>query len=412
MVSATPEFGLLFEQCPTPYLVLAPDRDFTILAVTDAYLAATLTAREELVGKPLFQVFPDDPDAAPSSGVKNLRVSLERVVRDGTIDRMAVQRYSIRRPADAGGGFEERFWSPTNSPIRSRDGELVYLVHYVEDVTEIVRLNELLASDRGAISALEDAATVHEAKLAHEIEAHSAAVQLMTKLQTRIDFEQQLIGIVSHDLRNPLAVIALGASALAAREGIDGRTAQIVLRIQSATHRATRLVRDLLDFTIARLSGSIPIERHTGDFHAIVRAAVAELEAGHPGRVVELSDRGDGRGDWDPERVAQIVQNLLSNALRYSPPHTRVEVATNAGDGCVALAVHNEGEAIPESKLSKIFEPLERAGHARDHESRSVGLGLFIVKKLVDAHGGTIEVRSGPHEGTTFTVKLPRSHPW
>ena len=126
------------EKGPWACLILAPD-DYTILSATDAYLRATMTRREDILGKTLFDVFPDDPADTSASGVRNLRASLERVRETLSSDVMAVQRYPVRRPADEGGQFEERFWSPINAPLIAPDGNLRCIIHRVEDVTEFVR---------------------------------------------------------------------------------------------------------------------------------------------------------------------------------------------------------------------------------------------------------------------------------
>lgn len=129
------DFRALFEAAPTPFLVLAPD--LRIFAVNDAYLRATMTRREAILGRTFFEVFPDDPNG---TGVRNLRASLDRVLATRRTDIMAAQRYPTRRPAKASGGFEERWWSPINRPVRGTNREVAAIIHRVEDVTEIVRL--------------------------------------------------------------------------------------------------------------------------------------------------------------------------------------------------------------------------------------------------------------------------------
>jgi hypothetical protein len=136
---AEPDFQLLFEQCPGLHLVLAPNREFTIVAVTDAYLRAVMRSREALLGRGLFEALPDNPADPRATGVSNLRASLERVIATKAPDRMAVQKYDVQRPVDRGGSFEERYWSPINIPILSSTGELRYILHQVEDVTDLVR---------------------------------------------------------------------------------------------------------------------------------------------------------------------------------------------------------------------------------------------------------------------------------
>jgi signal transduction histidine kinase/ActR/RegA family two-component response regulator len=142
VLEPTPDFRVLFEASPALLMVLAPDSQFTILGATDAYLRATLTQRESMVGRALFDVFPDNPDDPGATGTSSLRASLQRVLRDRRSDTMAVQKYDIRRPESEGGGFEERFWSPVNTPVFAADGSCRYIIHRVEDVTEFVRLNQ------------------------------------------------------------------------------------------------------------------------------------------------------------------------------------------------------------------------------------------------------------------------------
>jgi PAS domain S-box-containing protein len=137
---STSDFRTLFESAPGLYLVLA--LDLTIAAASEAYLRATFTKREEILGRGIFDVFPDNPDDPTAMGVANLRASLERVLRNGVPDAMAFQKYDIRRTEAEGGGFEERYWSPINSPVIGVDGQVVYIIHRVEDVTEFVRLKQ------------------------------------------------------------------------------------------------------------------------------------------------------------------------------------------------------------------------------------------------------------------------------
>ncbi len=138
LASPEPNFRALFESAPGLYLVLTPD--WRIVAASDAYLNATMTRREDLLGRGLFEVFPDNPDDPAASGVRNLKASLDRVHSERVADTMAVQKYDIRRSESEGGGFEERFWSPINSPVLNAAGEIDYIIHRVEDVTEFVRL--------------------------------------------------------------------------------------------------------------------------------------------------------------------------------------------------------------------------------------------------------------------------------
>ncbi len=140
MQQPDPDFRTLFESAPGLYLVLTPD--LRIVAVSNAYLHATMTTREEIMGRGLFEVFPDNPEDPAADGVRNLRASLDRVLQTRAGDAMAVQKYDVRRPQSEGGEFEERYWSPFNSPVLDSNGEVLYIIHRVEDVTEFIRLKQ------------------------------------------------------------------------------------------------------------------------------------------------------------------------------------------------------------------------------------------------------------------------------
>lgn len=170
---AAVHFRSLFEAVPGKFLVLEPGQ-YEIVAVSDAYLAATMRRREEIKGKPLFEAFPDDPGENTADGVRNLKASLDRVRDTGFTDQMAVQRYPIPRPAEQGGGFEERYWNPVNTPVFGPDGELSFIIHRVEDVTELVQSGALVAGrpaiaqgDASGTAALDIVLRSQELKLAN-----------------------------------------------------------------------------------------------------------------------------------------------------------------------------------------------------------------------------------------------------
>ncbi len=229
------------------------------------------------------------------------------------------------------------------------------------------------------------------------------------RLRHQAEFEQQLIGIVSHDLRNPLSAINLGTATLARSDELNERGLKTVLRIQTAAKRAIRMVEDLLDFTQARLSGGIPISLRPSDLHEVARAVVAEVETTHADREVTLTHRGDARGMWDADRLSQVVQNLVTNALTYSPERTPIHVTTSGEGNEVVLTVQNAGAVIGDDKLESLFRPMQRGTSEMSRANRSVGLGLFIVRAILEAHRGRISVTSTPEMGTTFRVSLPRA---
>jgi sigma-B regulation protein RsbU (phosphoserine phosphatase) len=225
----------------------------------------------------------------------------------------------------------------------------------------------------------------------------------------RAEFERQLIGIVSHDLRSPLNAITLAATAVLRSEELEERQRRNAVRILTSADRATRMIRDLLDFTQARQGGGIPLNRQPTDLHHLVHTVVDELQVTRSDRAIQVEQSGDAKGEWDPDRLAQVISNLLGNALQYSPENSPVKITTRGEVDTVVLEVHNLGDPIPAEVLPRIFEPLERGAHVQvGRAGRSIGLGLFIVRHIVLAHGGRVSARSLADEGTSFSVLLPR----
>lgn len=226
----------------------------------------------------------------------------------------------------------------------------------------------------------------------------------MAEERRRADLEKQLIGIVSHDLRNPITAIIVAAAHALRRADLDERTRQSVSLILSAGERAARMIHTLLDFTRARLGGGIPVERRPVDLHALANEVVAQLRLAFPRREIRLELEGDARGEFDGDRIAQVLENLTCNALVHGAADGLVTVRLRGDGDRVEASVHNFGPTIPPEAAGRIFEPMTRGREA----SGGLGIGLFVVKHITLAHGGTVDVDSSPAAGTTFTVKLPR----
>ena len=241
--------------------------------------------------------------------------------------------------------------------------------------------------------------------------ADQAAVALeKSRLDENAIFRERLIGIVSHDLRNPVSAILLAVDVIRMNPALDPRTRRMADTINDAAHRASRLIYDLLDYTQSRLSGALRINPAAADLDRIVRLAVTELRLAHPERGIDIASPGPTPGHWDADRLTQVVANLVGNALAYSPADARVRVAVVDEGSRVTLSVHNDGSMIPPERLASVFEPMQRATQDLGTQ-RSVGLGLYIVRSIVQAHGGDIAVTSTLGEGTTFVIGLPKKAP-
>ena len=235
--------------------------------------------------------------------------------------------------------------------------------------------------------------------------------ELIESLTKTVKFSELFVGILGHDLRNPLAGILSAAQLLQRRlEEREEPLLKPLMRILNSGERMARMIDQLLDFTRLRLGGGIPLERGEVDLADVCRAILEELSGGGEWGL-QLDLAGDSKGEWDPDRIAQVVSNLAGNALQHGGGAGRVRIDGTHADR-VVLSVHNRG-AIPAAQLQSLFEPFGKseglgAGAAR---TAGLGLGLFITREIVRAHHGRLEVRSTEADGTTFVVELPRRTP-
>lgn len=234
-----PDFRALFEAAPGLCLVLMPD--FTIVAVSDAYASATMTRREDILGRGLFEVFPDNPDDPATEGMRNLRASLQRVLQSRVTDAMPVQKYDIRRPESEGGEFEVRYWSPVNSPVLNALGDLTYIIHCVVDVTDFMRIKQ---------------AGVEQQQLTRE------ARQQIEMMESQIFLRTQQVAETSRQLKEATAESRLAAEeARAAKSFADSILENLpnMVFVKDATHlrfvRFNKAGEELLGFTRDELIG-------------------------------------------------------------------------------------------------------------------------------------------------------------
>ena len=232
-----------------------------------------------------------------------------------------------------------------------------------------------------------------------------ALTESMTRYSAQTDlYRDQFIGILSHDLRSPLGAITAGAALLAHAAADDQRQSRVAARILNSAQRMERMIADLLDLTRTRLGGAIPLKPGRTDLQSVCEEVVLEVRATHPDAVVHFESHGDLTGHWDADRLAQVVSNLVGNAIEHGA-NTPVTLVAFEANGRVRLTVHNNGDPIPPHAQATVFQPLSRG---TSDNPRNLGLGLFIARAIVIAHGGEMGVTSTAESGTTFEVALPR----
>jgi signal transduction histidine kinase len=375
-----PDFRLLFESLPGPYLLVAPD--LTIVAASDAYLRFVRLERETLIGRRVPAAFPDCPNNPASVSALDLAASLQYVLNHGIADTMDLQGFEAPRPASDGGGFEERFYRMVNTPISARDGTIAWVLHRVEDGTDLVRLKRTGADRERLAELLEKTLELDRLKtrfLANVSQEYRTAVKSILGLveDARLRRDDTLDG---EDLRavhfNSLRLLKLANSMLDFAR-IDG--GQIELTLQPTN--------------LARLTQSL-----VEPFRPLIEKAGLELIVDCPPlpETVYVD-----RSIWE-----KIVVNLLSNAFKFTFEGSIAVSMEYASDHVVVL-FRDTGTGIPQSELPHIFERFHRIPGARSRTYEGSGIGLALVHDLIQQHGGTIDVWSEEERGTTFRVNLP-----
>lgn len=416
--SPAPDFQALFQSAPGLYLVLSPD--LNIVAVSDAYLRATMTKREVILGRGIFEVFPDNPDDPFATGVRNLRTSLQRVLQDKTSDTMAVQKYDIRKPESEGGEFEERYWSPVNSPVLGSDNIVAYVIHRVEDVTEFIRIKqqgleqkklaEELRTHAGQMEAevYQRAVEVQEANRRLEA-ANQELLRSKEEAERGSRFKDQFLSTMSHELRTPLNAV-LGFSDLLADERygpLNERQRRYVNHIHTGGKHLLSLINDILDLSKIEAGRmelaleSLPIETTLGEVLSVMQPLADKksqvlTKHSEPGLVVRA----------DSTRFKQVLMNLLGNAIKFTPSGGRIEVASRLTGGRVRVEVRDSGPGIPPEEQKRIFEAFYRLRET-GKKTEGTGLGLAITHRLVELHGGELCLDSEVDRGSCFYFSLP-----
>jgi PAS domain S-box-containing protein len=323
---------------------------------------------QEIIGQHFSRFYP--PEDA-----HKCQMELELAAREG---RFEEEGWRVRKDGT-------RFWANVViSRMLDRDGKLVGYAKVTRDLS-------------------------HPRQLEEERVARAALEQALAEQKKIEELREQLIGIVGHDLRAPLSSIVMASGLMLMRGTLSEVDAKATARIARSADRMSKIISQLLDFTRARLGGGISIRPRAMDLAEVCAEVIAEMEAAHPDRTVQFDEEGDTTGVWDRDRLAQVVSNLIGNAIQHGQAGGPIRVQLRNEGDAVTLRVHNQGPAIAQDQLPGLFDPFHRTHTRAPTKAEGLGLGLYICREMIRAHRGEIVAQSGDGLGTTFTVRLPWS---
>ncbi len=416
------EFQRIFEAVPGLYLVLLP-LDLRIIAVSDSYNNATMTKREEILGRGIFEVFPDNPNDLAADGVSNLRASLNFVIKNKIPHTMAVQKYDIRNPE---GEFEIRYWSPLNTPVLSNNREVMYIIHRVEDVTEFVRMKDekikkeiafdemqmhLKAVEIEVIKRSREIQTLNtelEKKVADRTQNLEVANNEIQKNLLSLSFQKRQLedfcNIISHNLRSPLINISILVEFITASENESERKI-FIEKLNIATYNLNEIFDQLVE------SLQIREDREIKSENLIFEDYLQKILDGLQGQINKSQaifeiDFSQSPNIYYPSKyLTSILQNLISNSLKYQSPNRKpiIKIKTERVGNTIILSVSDNGLGIDLKKHKDNLFKIRKIFHSHPEAK---GFGLFITKTQVEAMDGKIWAESMPEEGSTFFVEF------
>lgn len=406
------DYRLLFQGCPGHFLVVAPDLPrYTILEGSQAYFQATSTVRDEVVGQSAFDVFPGNPDdpAASAASLTALRNSLDQAVASKAPHQLGALRFDIQIASPEGKGFEERYWTVVNTPILDQAGEIRYLVHQSEDITEFVRLRQQRTELLSRTEQME-AEVFRRATLLSE--ANDQLARLNERLHRNDQLKTQFFANVSHELRTPLTLILGPVERALAQEGRSEGDLRLLSGIKKNARLLLKHVNDILEITTLE-AGKVTPRYVRVDLAALARQIASNFESLAEARGVGYQVRSPERlpAEVDPGKLQRIVLNLLGNAIKFTPAGGAVEFAVWAEQDQIAFSVADSGPGIPADLRERVFERFFQSEEAATRRYAGTGLGLSIVSEFVALHGGQVVVGESPLGGALFTVRLPSRAP-
>lgn len=414
------DFQSLFENAPHPYLVLSPDREFTIISVNEQYLHVTETRRHDIVGRKLFDVFPDNPNDPATTSTSDLYTSLLRVLHDRVADVMGIQKYDIPQPD---GSFKVKYWSPINTPVFDADDRIICIIHQAEDVTEFVQWREQFDANKQTLKIDRIEAEV----LRRTNELKEANRQLKTAKAQLEDREQELAALnellrrqaqakseflasMSHEIRTPLNGV-LGMADLLQRTALDETQRSFAKTIQSSGKTLLAVINDILDFSKAE-AGKMTLIEQPFDLSEIIEEVIMPFRTSTHAEVTLVASIAPDTPVHllgDATRIQQIVGNLLNNAFKFTERGTiglRIEPLSIEDDSLqLRFQISDTGIGIAPDDLRRLFQPFAQVEQGT-HRYGGTGLGLIICQRLVQMMHGQVTVDSEPGRGSTFSFSI------
>jgi len=396
----------VLEAAPGSYLVLSPK--LRIVAANGSFLKATSTVSEDILGRHIFEAFPENP-AAPEAGVAaKITSSIHRVIQNRVPDAMEIQRYDLRKSENEGGGFEERHWAFINSPVIGAGGEVAYIISRVEDLTEFVRL-KLASTESGEL-----AESIRSRSYQAEAELYLRAAQIAEGNRLRLDAMGRMAGGIAHDFSNLLNIVLGYTKLLQSDIPEDNSVKKGLAAIERAAETATGLTRQLLAFSSQQI-----LEPRVVNPNELI-TGIESLIRGIVGNRIQLDTtlhRDLGSIRVDPTQFEQVIINLVINSRDAMPRggHLSIETRNVELDESyvldhpgvppgqyVGVTVSDTGVGISRELQSQIFEPFFTT-----KKGKGTGLGLSTVYGIVRQSGGYVSVYSEPGMGTSFRIYFP-----
>ncbi len=423
MKDYTIDFQKVFLSAPSLFLIVSTD--FTILALNDSYERATMKKREEMIGRNLFEVFPDNPDDKSADGVSNLSKSLHSVLKDKKTHTMAVQRYDVQRPD---GTFEVRYWSPINIPIFNSKNEIDYIVHRVEDVTEFITLKDEQSKNENITLGLQKKVNEMEVEIvkrSREIQKLNFELEQKVKERTETILKrektlakqnqilksqnkelEQFTYITSHDLQEPLRTLVSFTELLEKEFAgkLEGNGDIYIDFISQSSRRMQELVKGLLDYSrIGREKQLVEV-----DCNQIVKDVLSDMAITLAESKAKISVGNLPKLKGYSTELRQLFQNLISNAVKFRKKDVipEVKIAVQEEKENWLFSIQDNSIGIDEKDMHKLFVIFKRLNNRDEYEG--TGIGLAHCKKIVELHGGTIWAESKLGEGSTFKFTIQK----